>query len=67
MSELELSNWASIIYMLPTYGPQGETQEARWAEGESAVWDVIQRLATPEVFDPLSSELIVSYLSKLEA
>jgi broad specificity polyphosphatase/5'/3'-nucleotidase SurE len=64
ISMRELSNWAAFIYMEPFYVPKGATEDERWQAGESATWDIIQKLAAlkPAKFD---SSIAREYLETL--
>jgi hypothetical protein len=65
ISELELSNWAALVFLLPVFIPKGETEEERWEAGNEMMWDVIQRLATPESFEGLNTRIARRYLREL--
>ncbi len=62
ISSLDLSNWAAFIYMAPFYVPEGATEEERSEAGESILWDIIQRLATPVDSIKIDSALAQEYL-----
>ena len=66
MQRLDLSDWASAIQMLPIYRPEGDTEDERWAAGEGPVWDIVGRLATPQIFAPLSETVVLDYIQQLE-
>jgi len=42
ISDLELSNWAAIIYLTPYFIQIGTTDEERWQSGEGPLWEVLQ-------------------------
>jgi hypothetical protein len=65
VSELELSNWAALIYMLPIFVPEGETDEDRWAAGSGPTWSIIQELVTPTIFAGLQPDVVDRYLDSL--
>lgn len=65
ISGIDLSNWAAVIFMLPNFVPSGETEEERWASGEGPTWEIIQRLASPLIFDEINILTAERYLSKL--
>lgn len=66
LSESELSNWAALIFLLPVFVPDSDTENERWDAGEGPVWDVIQRLVTPDIFGGLDKEIAQHYLRLLD-
>ena len=66
ISELDLCNWAAVIYMLPYFVPKGETDEDRWQEGESILWEIIQHLASANSSNDLNSKVIDTFLQRLK-
>jgi hypothetical protein len=60
MSELELSNWAALIYMLPVFIPEGETEDEQWEAGSGPTWAILQELVTPELFGGLGPKIVQS-------
>lgn len=65
VSAIELSNWAALIYMLPVFVPEGETEDERWEAGNEPTWTIIQELVTPELFDSLHPDAVRRYLDLL--
>jgi hypothetical protein len=65
VSGLELSNWAALVYMLPVFVPEGETDEDRWVAGSGPTWNIIQELVTPTLFDGLQPDVVHRYLDSL--
>jgi hypothetical protein len=65
LSEVELSDWAAFIYLTEIFVPTGETDEERWVAGEGPVWDILQRLISPSVFDGLDQNVVREYLVML--
>jgi hypothetical protein len=65
ISELELSNWAALVLMLPVFVPSGETEDERWESGNGPEWNIIQKLVTPDLFDGLDLEIAHHYLDLL--
>jgi len=66
ISEVDLSNWAAFVFMAGTFVPTGETEEERWQAGDGPVWDILQRLITPSIFDGLDPTVAQRYLRMLE-
>lgn len=66
ISEIELSNWAAFIFMSGAFVPEGETEEERWQAGDGPVWDILQRLMTPSIFDGLDTLIAEHYLELLD-
>jgi len=64
VSELELSNWAALIYMLPIFVPEGETEDDQWEAGSGSTWTIIQELATPATFS-IEPGVVHRYLDSL--
>ena len=62
----ELSNWAAFIFMAQVFVPKGNSEAERLHSGEGPVWDVLQRLMTPDIFGGLSFQLINGYLDLLQ-
>ena len=67
LSELDLSNWAAFIYMSTFYIPEGETEEERWKEGEGPIWEILQKLVAPSIYDGLNSKIAKKYLDLLSS
>ncbi len=65
VSGLDLSNWAALVFMLPVFVPEGETDDERWEAGSSPTWTILQRLVTPELFGGLGPEIVQQYLESL--
>jgi hypothetical protein len=65
ISETDLSNWAAFVFMAQVYIPQGQTEEERNEAGNGPVWDILQRLGTPLIFDGLSLQVAGLYLDML--
>jgi hypothetical protein len=66
ISDLEVSNWAAVIYETPYYIPDGNTEEERWQEGKGPIWEVIQKLITPSIYGGLDIEVAKTYMSQLK-
>jgi hypothetical protein len=66
VTKMELSNWAAFVFFSDFYIPEGETEEERLVAGEGPVWDIIQQLVTPELFEGLEIKVILGYLEMLE-
>jgi hypothetical protein len=62
----ELSNWAALLIALPVFVPEGETEEQQWAVSNGPVWDILHRIATPNVFSELTIDIVTSYIKRLE-
>lgn len=54
ISDLEFSNWAAFILMSPFFMPKGETEEEQWEEGDSITWEIIQKIASPNIFEEIN-------------
>lgn len=67
VSEIELSNWAFLVFALAAFVPEGRTDDDRWKNGEGPVWQVLQKLATPHIFAPLELEAVRGYLAWIRA
>ncbi len=67
ISDIELSNWAAFIFMSDAFIPEGETEEERWQAGDELVWDILQRLITPSVFDGLNIKIAQEYFELLNS
>lgn len=65
ISDVDVSNWASLIFMLPCFIPEGSTEEEQWEAGEGPVWIVLQQLAVPEIFDGLDYIIAGNLIDKL--
>lgn len=65
ISVAELSDWAAFIFMAQVFVPAGETEEERWLAGDGPVWDILQRLMTPQCFDGLNREVAQQYIDML--
>jgi hypothetical protein len=65
ISAADLSNWAAFVYGAGVFIPEGETEEERWEAGDGPVWDILQRLMTPDVFDGMDPLIIKQYLAML--
>ena len=63
ISNSELSNWASIINMMPNYVPEGNTDDEVFLESESITWQIIKWLALPFLFENISPRVIKKYLN----
>jgi hypothetical protein len=66
ISEADLSDWAAFVFMAGVFVPVGGTEEERWQAGDGPVWDILQKLMTPSVFDGLDSAVAQRYLDMLE-
>jgi hypothetical protein len=67
ISGMELSNWAFFLLGLDDFVPEGNTEEERESAGEGSVWDILQRLMAPMIFDGLDSQVARRYLELIEA
>lgn len=67
ISDIDLSNWAAIIFMTPFFIPVGNTEEERWLSGEGPLWEILQKLVTPRVYGGLNFDIAKVYLSKLSS
>mgnify|MGYP001193156838 CR=1 FL=1 len=65
VSALDLSNWAALVFMLPVFAPEGETEDERWEAGSGPTWTILQELATPELFGNLALNVVHKYLKSL--
>lgn len=63
ISSTDLSDWAAFIILSEIFVPSGDTDEERWQAGDGPVWDILQRLMTPAVFDGLDSHVAERYLA----
>jgi len=61
----DLSDWAAFIILSGVFVPTGDTDEERWQAGDGPVWDILQRLMTPAVFDGLDPRVAERYLAIL--
>lgn len=61
----DLSDWAAFIILSEVFVPTGDTDEERWQAGDGPVWDILQRLMTPAVFDGLDTQVAERYLTIL--
>ncbi len=61
----ELSDWAAFIFLSELYIPIGETEEECLRAGEGVLWDILQKLMTPEVFGGLNHNIARQYLDEL--
>lgn len=62
----ELSDWAALLLMLPVFVPEGETEEEQWEAGNGPVWDVLHRLAAPNVFSELTPDIARDYMELVQ-
>ncbi len=65
ISDIELSNWAAFITGPLIFTPEGDTEEQRAEEAEGPVWDILQRLVSPVIFDGLNRDVAERYLDML--
>lgn len=65
ISAEELSDWAAFIFLSEVFIPKGGTPEERWQAGEGPVWDILQQLMTPSLFNGLDFEVARDYLEQL--
>jgi hypothetical protein len=66
IAELDLSNWAAFIFALPgVYVPAGDTEEEQENPANIVVWDLLQKLVTPNIFGGLNSKIAQEYLKLL--
>jgi hypothetical protein len=65
ISVIDLSNWAALIYMLPNFFPEGDTENEQWEAGEGVLWVILQELTTPQVVDRLNVREAFNYLTEL--
>lgn len=66
ITDAELSDWAAFVFMLDFYVPEGDNEDERELNGEGLLWDLLQRLMTPQLFDGLTQEVARSYLVLLQ-
>lgn len=66
ISESELSDWATIIFASSAFTPAGDTETEREEAGDGILWDLLQRLTSPSVFDGLDQEIAQTYLHLLD-
>lgn len=62
----ELSDWAAVIFTSPSYVPEGATDEERSQNGDLPLWDILQRLMTPAIFDGLDRQVALRYVEMLD-
>jgi hypothetical protein len=65
VSQMELSNWAAFLFC-GLFVPEGDTEDEQWEAGDGPVWDILQRLVTPDIFDGLDTIVAKSYLEMLK-
>lgn len=65
INDLELSNWAAIIYIMPNFIPDGNSDEERNRSGEGMLWQILQELITPFLFGGLNESIAKKYLNQL--
>ncbi len=66
ISGIDLSNWAAFLLGAPMFIPEGKTDEERAEAGDGPVWDILQRLASPMIFDGLDRQVAQRYLEMIE-
>lgn len=62
----ELSDWAALLLMLPVFVPEGETDEEQWEASNGPVWDILHRLAAPNVFSELTPGIARDYMELVQ-
>lgn len=67
ISDVDLSDWAAFIRMSGVYVPTGNSEEERWQAAEGPVWDILQRLTSPTIFDGLNQLVAKEYLDMIAA
>jgi len=65
ISDLDLSNWAGLIFTMPFFVPEGDTEEDRWKAGEAPLWIVLQKLVAPSIYGGLDSTIARDYVDLL--
>lgn len=65
VTKQELSDWAAFIYLSRVYIPEGNSDDEKFVAGEGPVWDILQRLITPEIFDGMDKDIANKYLNWL--
>lgn len=61
ITELDLSDWAAFVFMSELFVAEEESEQI-----QELVWDTIQRLMTPFVFDGLNKSVAQRYLESLQ-
>ncbi len=65
ISASELSNWASIIYMLPFYVPDQISRNVQFENDANIIWDILHKLSMPDLYDGINTEIIDTYIGQL--
>jgi hypothetical protein len=65
-SSKELSDWAAFIDMSGFFDPKGNTEAERFIEGEGPLWDILQKLETPEISGGLNPDVVKRFLEVLQ-
>ena len=58
----ELSDWAAFVFLSEFFVPSGESEQEQEVNGEGVLWDLLQRLMKPAIFDGLTIEVAEEYL-----
>lgn len=61
----ELAKWSKFICLRPEYGSEFYLDDEKWNYHET-MFNVIQRLSTPELDGDVTHESVKNYLSKLK-
>ena len=65
LSEPELISWATMLDMLPEFGPGADVSDEE-ADRLDPMWDVIIRVGSPPIFGALTPETVWDYDAKLQ-
>ena len=65
LSEPELISWATMLDMLPEFGPGADMSDEE-ADRLDPMWDVIIRVGSPPIFEALTPETVRGYDAKLQ-
>lgn len=65
ISDSALSDWSAFVFLTGLFVPEGTTEDERQRAGEGPVWDILQRLMSPSVFDGLDPIVAREYVAML--
>jgi hypothetical protein len=61
----ELSQWAAVLVGMTEFGPD-PTWSDEAADALEPMWDVLEQLATPQIFQPITPALVSAFVEQLQ-
>ena len=65
VSEADLATWATVLVMLTEFGPDPSWSDEQ-ADQLEPMWDILEQLGTPEIFQPITPELVHEFVARLD-